>query len=342
MKTNSVVQANTIQTRTAQIYFCENPADLLLTNRKEISREKLSAIRELQRIETRNNVRLFYFITISGIAAFTVMHFDLLVVKLFSYLLMGFVIMGLAVLMHEASHNLMFRSASLNRWIGFLCGLPALISISSYRSVHLLHHAYARTERDPDDIEAPARRSIPMVLVYYVYFLIGTYMFIPHIAVAGWERANRRMRMRIFTEYGLIVGFIAFAFVVFPTKTVLNLWVYPLIVAAQLVNLRGVAEHGLTTSGNPFTATRTVLSNKFVSFFMCNGNYHLEHHLFPGVPWYNLPRVHHLLEDEYRQAGSSVYRSYTEFLMDFFKASWSGITPNVRLIPKHMREEICL
>jgi fatty acid desaturase len=73
---------------------------------------------------------------------------------------------------------------------------------------------------------------------------------------------------------------------------------------------------------------------------MCNINYHLEHHLFPGVPWYNLPKVHALLGDECRRAGSSVYPSYTEFFIDFFKASWRGIIPNARVISEGARRAI--
>ncbi len=71
---------------------------------------------------------------------------------------------------------------------------------------------------------------------------------------------------------------------------------------------------------------------------MCNINYHLEHHLFPGMPWYNLPKVHRLLQDEYRQAGSSVYPSYTQFCIDFFKVIWRGLLPNARLIPVEARK----
>ena len=93
--------------------------------------------------------------------------------------------------------------------------------------------------------------------------------------------------------------------------------------------------------GNLFTSARTVVSNKFVSFFMCNLNYHLEHHLFPGVPCYNLPKVHALLSNTYRQTGSSVYHGYTDFLADFFRVTLHGIIPNIRLIPDHVREEIC-
>ena len=57
-------------------------------------------------------------------------------------------------------------------------------------------------------------------------------------------------------------------------------------------------------------------SNRFVSFFMCNLNYHIVHHLYPGVPWYNLPALHRLLAEEQAAAGSQIYRSYTLFLAD--------------------------
>ena len=72
----------------------------------------------------------------------------------------------------------------------------------------------------------------------------------------------------------------------------------------------------MTRPGHPLIQTRTVTSNAFVSFFMCNLNYHLEHHLFPAMPWYHLPRLHRLLQDDYRKAGSVVYRSYVRFIWD--------------------------
>ena len=43
---------------------------------------------------------------------------------------------------------------------------------------------------------------------------------------------------------------------------------------------------------DPVLGTRSILTNRVTAFFMCNENYHLEHHLYPGVPWYNLPRLH--------------------------------------------------
>ncbi|NIT56735.1 MAG: fatty acid desaturase, partial [Aliifodinibius sp.] len=54
--------------------------------------------------------------------------------------------------------------------------------------------------------------------------------------------------------------------------------------AAQILNVRGISEHGLTSTGNEFVDSRTILSNSVVSFLSCHVNYHLAHHLFPGIP----------------------------------------------------------
>ena len=43
--------------------------------------------------------------------------------------------------------------------------------------------------------------------------------------------------------------------------TLWRVWLLPIVIAAQLTNLRSIAEHGLTTGGNPFTASRSVQSN---------------------------------------------------------------------------------
>ena len=83
----------------------------------------------------------------------------------------------------------------------------------------------------------------------------------------------------------------------------------------------------MTRAGHPLTQTRTVTSNALVSFFMCNLNYHLEHHLFPAMPWYNLPRLHALLQDEYRNAGSFVYASYARFVWDAVRGGVHGEAP---------------
>jgi len=177
---------------------------------------------------------------------------------------------------------------------------------------------------------------------YFLAFLAKASAFITVLPFSSVIRSDGKTRLQTLAEYTLFSAFFAFLFWLFPFAAMWKLWLLPLVIAAILTQMRAIAEHGMTTRGNVFTATRTVVSNRFVSFMMCNINYHLEHHLFPGIPWYNLPKVHQLLQDEYRRAGCCVYRSYTEFFMDFFRAFRAGLVPNARLISQELREEICI
>jgi fatty acid desaturase len=81
----------------------------------------------------------------------------------------------------------------------------------------------------------------------------------------------------------------------------LILWVLPLMtLSAMFVHWRTVAEHlGLAGTGD-VSATRHVNANFFerLTFAPLAVNYHLDHHLFPGVPFYNLPQLHQRLLQE--------------------------------------------
>ena len=111
---------------------------------------------------------------------------------------------------------------------------------------------------------------------------------------------------------------------------VVHCWLIPLLAAAIVANIRGGwAEHELTEPGHPLTHARTVTSNGIYSFFNINLNYHIEHHLFPGIPWYNLPKLHRLLLPEYRAANASIYSSYFAFAWDALKLGIHGRAPDV-------------
>lgn len=335
-------ELNSERAALSEIYFCNSTKMLKALDRKDLPKSKREAIKTLHRLEFSYNYKILFFIGLWMAAGLAMMRVEALPIQLLCCLVISFSLTGLPILMHDANHGLLSKNRVVNRWLGFVCGLPGLVSTSAYRSIHLEHHAHTGTEKDPDSIEQSAKKSMPLVLFYYLFFFIGIYLYLPYVAIIGFKKAKRRVRGQIILEYALILVAVGLAFWTVQTATLLKLWVFPLLIGAQISNVRGLAEHGLTTSGNPFTDTRTITSNKFVSFMMSNLNYHLEHHLFPGVPWYNLPKLHDLLQDEYLKTGASVYPSYTRFLIDFLKATWSGIIPRVRLIPEHLREDICL
>lgn len=58
--------------------------------------------------------------------------------------------------------------------------------------------------------------------------------------------------------------------------------------------------------------TRTVYMNPVFRFLYLNMNYHVEHHLFPAVPYYNLPQLHEELKEYLPPAKPSVLAAYRE------------------------------
>jgi fatty acid desaturase len=310
-----------------ELYFCDSPGELLLLNRRDISADKRKAIRELHELNYLYNLKIPFFFALWIASAILMYNTESLLVHLPLYFLMTCSMVGLSILMHESNHNLLFKNRKLNRWAGFICGLPSLVSVSAYRTLHLAHHAHTGTHKDPDSMQNSVPRKIPMVLFFYLFLFIGAYLYLIHLVLTSLKLAEPEMRRSILFEYSLILAVFILLFTLLPFQIMLHVWIIPLLIAAQLTNVRGLAEHGLTTSHNVFTETRTVKSNRFVSFMMNNLNYHLDHHLFPGVPWYNLPKLHSILSDEYMAAGSSVYQSYTAFMIDFMKATWAGYIP---------------
>jgi fatty acid desaturase len=331
----------TVRTTTPDLYFCDSPAQLLLLDRRDISAAKREAIRQLHQLDYRYNLKIPFFFGLWMASAYFVLSTGSLLLRLPLYFLMTCALVGLSILMHESNHNLLFRNKFLNRWAGLVCGLPSLISVTAYRTLHLAHHANTGTPKDPDNMENSVPKALPMVLFFYLFLLIGAYLYLGHLVKTSLTLADARSRRKILVEYALILATFTALFWLLPFQVMLHVWLIPLLIAAQLTNVRGLAEHGLATSDNVFTETRTVRSNRFVSFMMNNLNYHLDHHLFPGVPWYNLPKLHAILREEYLAAGSSIYPSYTAFLIDFLKVTWSGYVPDVRLIPEHLREDVC-
>ena len=94
-------------------------------------------------------------------------------VRIAGIVVIGAVVHAMAILMHEGVHGNLFRNEPLDRWVGFLLGAPALFSCMAYRVNHLLHHAYNRTEKDPDEFTNLSRSRGLLSLAFYAWLLVG-------------------------------------------------------------------------------------------------------------------------------------------------------------------------
>ncbi len=58
--------------------------------------------------------------------------------------------------------------------------------------------------------------------------------------------------------------------------------------------------------------TRTVYMNPISRFIYWNMNYHVEHHMFPMVPYHALPRLHELIKHDLPEPNPSMWHAYRE------------------------------
>ena len=60
--------------------------------------------------------------------------------------------------------------------------------------------------------------------------------------------------------------------------------------------------------------SRTCYMNPISRWIYWNMNYHVEHHMFPMVPYHALPRLHALIKDDLPEPCSSIWAAYAEML----------------------------
>ena len=60
--------------------------------------------------------------------------------------------------------------------------------------------------------------------------------------------------------------------------------------------------------------TRTVMMNPVSRFLYLNMNYHVEHHMFTMVPYYNLPKLNRLIQHDLPAPESSIGAAFRRLL----------------------------
>ncbi len=255
--------------------------------------------------------------------------------------------LGLAILMHDAAHGLLFDNRSLNDWSGrWLCGAPVGASMALYRPYHLKHHRHTQQAEDPDLVlsapfpisRASLRRKIVRDLIGETAFQRRGEQIRRALGPATQPMTHRLMNLLrherdFFITNAVLAAGLAIAgwWWLYPV-----LWLLPLATWYQLVSrIRNIAEHAVVPDNDdPLCNTRTTRANLLERLFIAPYwvNYHLEHHLFLFVPCWRLPAAHRLLLAKGLKPRMEVRRGYLEVL----KRATSKLTDGPR-DPSRMR-----
>jgi fatty acid desaturase len=240
------------------------------------------------------------------------------------YLLAAASLHGISLFAHEGVHGVLHPNPNFNRILSILCALPVGQNYSAYKVLHLQHHQHLGLPGDPDHYGNYTQWSWLEFLMHWGRLIIGYPVYLIAIPILGFRQGTMSDRIWIAIEV-MLFGGIATALILSPLdrNLLISGWLIPMLFINTMVNIRGMSQHtGLDCHSDIVLGTRTIITNPVTRFFMCNENYHLEHHLYPGVPWYNLPTLHVEIEHELADRGAPFIPSYFSFVREFVTASF--------------------
>ncbi len=90
----------------------------------------------------------------------------------------------------------------------------------------------------------------------------------------------------------------------------------PRLYGAWHFNVTGLLQHGGLADDvlDHRMNSRTVYMNPISRFIYWNMNYHIEHHMFPMVPYHALPRLHALIKHDLPEPSTSMWAAYKEVI----------------------------
>lgn len=230
---------------------------------------------------------------------------------------------ALGLLVHDVAHyRYMRRTRVADAICNLMMAFPLLYNVQEYRRHHLNHHRYLNSELDPDWMQKVNREEYATPMTRWRMFRRmlwaagggGLYEMLRYLlffykkdfkktATAVLEKPEVKKSKGLSPGQMMALYYIVILGVLIWTgcwKVYLVMWLLPMLtVLMGLLELRSLTEHiGFVDDGTHYTKSRSVRSSWLEGFLLNphNAHYHLEHHMFPSVPFYNLPSLHaHLM-----------------------------------------------
>ena len=225
---------------------------------------------------------------------------------------------------HECGHGTAFRTGWLNEIVYHPASFMLLREPTVWRWSHVRHHSDTIVVGRDAEIVFPRPIDVRGWAINLVG-LTGVPAMIRRMVrhargrldpdVAGYVPSGLHRRVvweaRIFlaiivavlTACAATASVVPLLFVVGPTF--FGAWLMAFFGTTQHAGLReNVLDHRWNT--------RTVYMNPIFRFLYLNMNYHVEHHMFPAVPYRNLPALHDAIRDDLPEPSPSTWAAYRE------------------------------
>jgi len=207
---------------------------------------------------------------------------------------------ALWVLIHECTHNLVFRRRSANTLAGIFANLPHAMPTSVFfQRYHLKHHAFQGVYELDADIPSlwearligtsPWRKAIWLVL-FPIFQSVRPTRLREIKPIDGWVVLNLVAQITFDVAVWVWIGPGALFYLL--ASLFFGVGLHPL-------GARWIQEHYVFFSGQETNSYYGKLNKVAL-----NVGYHNEHHDFPSVPWNRLPRISEAAPEAYESLQS--------------------------------------
>jgi fatty acid desaturase len=257
-----------------------------------------------------------------GISAVAIIALDRWYLWLPFAVLAGFAVFNFTVLLHEVVHRAVVTTPNerLYRALGLLYAMPSGISASQFTKWHLDHHAgLGSYEEDPKRHWLSPKRNVRWLkALYFTPALFPIYFRAAANETASYPPEMRRTiaRERLAT-IALQLGVLAAIAIVGGWYIAWKLYIVPIFFIFPIAfALNRLGQHYDIDPEDPAKWSTLIKGSWYWDAIYLFSNYHLEHHYFPSVPFYNLPRLQKVLMPFYEKRGFTP-RGYGELLWNW-------------------------
>lgn len=239
-------------------------------------------------------------------------------------------------LLHEQVHRLGLRSKYGDWVVNFFAVFPLVVTtVEDYAKVHLSHHSYFFTSKDPDFIrKAGPEWTFPQT-AYSIFKIVlrdVTAMNLVRLIKGKTAPRTDEFTRRYPTPRWLrIVFFGVLASLLTATggwTIFLIYWILPLLTVAQLmIRWIAVAEHEYNIENGTVIETTPIIELTWWQKVLMpdlNFGYHAYHHLHPAVSFALLPQLHEIYRREGLVDDSAVFKGQGAYLRHLLAARPGG------------------
>jgi fatty acid desaturase len=242
----------------------------------------------------------------------------------------------LGLLIHEQAHCLGFPSRY--DWLAnLLAAYPLLlVSVEGYAQVHLSHHKFYFTQKDPDFLRKSGPDwtfPMPAGRLAWLFLTDVAGLNVVRLIKGKQMKGETFKRPHATPAWVRLVLYLPLAAVFTLTGTwslFLIYWLLPLLTVMQaLVRLGAISEHKYNLEHASVEDTSPIIMPRWwEKLILTNLNFtlHPYHHYFPGISYSYLPKVHAIFCREGLVDESKLFRGYWPYLR-FLVSGRPGLAP---------------